>query len=108
MKLTQLIAQYVEFRRGMGQTFVSDEGILRAFSRAVGEDRHIRHVTAKEVTAFLWWRRPRNPKLAPQVHGIARFLPLCPWSWPSVRIALTYGPGDSYLRVRQRKSLHPI
>jgi integrase/recombinase XerD len=53
MRLTQLITQYVEFRKGMGQAFVSDEGVLRTFSRAVGGDRHIDHVRADEVTAFL-------------------------------------------------------
>jgi site-specific recombinase XerD len=53
MKLTQLVAQYVEFRKGMGQAFGSDEGILRAFSRAVGDGRHICHVGEGEVAAFL-------------------------------------------------------
>ncbi len=53
MRLTQLITRYVEFRKGMGQAFVSDEGILRTFSRAVGGDRHIDRVRADEVAAFL-------------------------------------------------------
>ena len=53
MKLNQLIAQYVGFRRGLGAKFEANEAVLHTFSRVVGEGRNIRNVKPHEVAAFL-------------------------------------------------------
>lgn len=58
MKLTQLIALYVTFRKSLGQDFESDEKRLRTFSRFVGERADIRSVKPPRVTAFLAGRGP--------------------------------------------------
>ena len=58
MKLTQLIAQYVTFRKSLGQDFESNEWRLRAFSRFVGESADIRSVKPRQVAAFLAGRGP--------------------------------------------------
>ena len=53
MKLAQLIAQYVTFRKSLGQDFESHERRLRTFSRFVGESVDIRSVRPRKVAAFL-------------------------------------------------------
>jgi len=53
MKLTQLIAQYVKFRKSLGQDFESNERRLRTFSRFVGESADIRSLKPRQVAAFL-------------------------------------------------------
>jgi site-specific recombinase XerD len=53
MKLNQLIAQYVGFRRGLGAKFEANEAVLHTFSRVVGKGRNIRNVKPLEVAAFL-------------------------------------------------------
>jgi len=53
MKLTQLIAQYVAFRKSLGQDFDSNERRLRTFSRFVGERADIRCLKAGQVASFL-------------------------------------------------------
>ena len=39
MKLNQLIAQYVAFRKSLGAKFEGNETVLRTFSRVMGERR---------------------------------------------------------------------
>ena len=58
MKLTQLIAQYVSFRKSLGQDFESDGKRLRTFSRLVGESVEIDSVKPPQVAAFLAGRGP--------------------------------------------------
>ena len=58
MKLTQLIAQYVTFRKSLGQNFESNEWRLHTFSRFVGESADIRSVKPRQVAAFLAGRGP--------------------------------------------------
>jgi site-specific recombinase XerD len=58
MKLTQLIAQYVSFRKSLGQDFESDGKRLRTFSRLVGETVEIDSVKPPQVAAFLAGRGP--------------------------------------------------
>jgi integrase/recombinase XerD len=58
MKLTQLMAQYVTFRKSLGHAFESNEWRLRAFSRFVGESADIRSVKPRQVAAFLAGRGP--------------------------------------------------
>jgi site-specific recombinase XerC len=58
MKLTQLIAQYVAFRKSLGQDFESDGRRLRTFSRFVGESAEIDSVKPPQVAAFLAGRGP--------------------------------------------------
>jgi site-specific recombinase XerD len=58
MKLTQLMAQYVTFRKSLGQGFESNEWRLHAFSRFVGESADIRSVKPRQVAAFLAGRGP--------------------------------------------------
>jgi integrase/recombinase XerD len=58
MKLAQLIAQYVTFRKSLGQDFESNERRLRTFSRFVGESAAIDSVKLSQVAAFLAGRGP--------------------------------------------------
>lgn len=57
MKLAQLIAQYVAFRKSLGEDFESDARLLQSFSSIVGE-ADITDVQADRVKAFLDGRRP--------------------------------------------------
>jgi integrase/recombinase XerD len=58
MKLTQLIAQYVAFRKSLGQDFESDRRRLATFCRFVGESAEIDSVKPPQVAAFLTGREP--------------------------------------------------
>jgi len=58
MKLNQLIAQYVVFRKSLGAKFEGNETVLRTFSRVVGEGRHVGNVKPREVAAYLNGRGP--------------------------------------------------
>ncbi len=57
MKLAQLIAQYVAFRKSLGEDFESDARLLQSFSSIVGE-ADITDVQADRVKAFLDGRGP--------------------------------------------------
>jgi site-specific recombinase XerD len=65
MKLNELIAQYVAFRKSMGEDFDSAESLLKTFCRRMGEDIDLADVNAQHVQAFLvgtgtlsgYWRR---------------------------------------------------
>lgn len=65
MKLKKLIAQYVAFRKSMGEDFESAESLLKTFSRRMGLDIDLSKVRAKQVQVFLagagpithYWRR---------------------------------------------------
>jgi site-specific recombinase XerD len=58
MKLNQLIAQYVSFRRSLGAKFEGNQTVLNTFSRVVGEGRRVGNVKPREVAAFLYGRGP--------------------------------------------------
>ena len=58
MKLTQLIAQYVTFRKSLGQDVEGHESRLRTFSRFVGENADIDSVKPQRVAAFPAGRGP--------------------------------------------------
>ncbi len=53
MNLQQLIEQYILFRRALGEKFMTNAVILRAFCRAIGTDAAVGDVRAEQVTAFL-------------------------------------------------------
>ena len=53
MTLHRLIAQYVAFWKGLGSKFEANQTVLNTFCRAVGKDRDIRSVRARQVTTFL-------------------------------------------------------
>ena len=53
MKLNELIAQYVDFRKSLGAKFEGNETLLHTFSRVVGEGRQVGKVKSHEVAAFL-------------------------------------------------------
>lgn len=53
MKLAQVIALYVAFRKNLGVNFENDAKLLQMFSRAVGETLDISSVQADRVKAFL-------------------------------------------------------
>ncbi len=65
MKLNELIAQYVAFRKSMGEDFESAESLLKTFCRRMGEDIDVAEVSVKHVQTFLagtgilsgYWRR---------------------------------------------------
>jgi integrase/recombinase XerD len=58
MKLTQLMTEYISFRKSLGQDFESDAKRLRTFSRFVGERAEIDSVKPPQVAAFLAGRGP--------------------------------------------------
>ena len=58
MKLAQVIALYVAFRKNLGVSFENDAKLLQMFSRAVGETLDISSVQADRVKAFLDGRGP--------------------------------------------------
>jgi len=53
MKLAQLIAQYVTFRKNLGVSFENDARLLASFSRTMGVTADISGVQANRVKAFL-------------------------------------------------------
>src|SRR5260370_42262093 len=58
MKLAQVIALYVAFRKNLGVSFENDAKLLQMFSRAAGETVNISGVQADLVKAFLDGRGP--------------------------------------------------
>ena len=58
MKVSQLIARYVAFRKNLGAKFEANERVLRTFSRAIGERRNLSNVKLREVAKFLNGRGP--------------------------------------------------
>src|SRR5258708_6347052 len=58
MKLAQIIAQYVAFRKNLGVSFENDARLLESFSRTIGETADISSVQADQVKAFLDGRGP--------------------------------------------------
>ena len=58
MKLAQVIALYVAFRKNLGVSFENDAKLLQMFSRAVGETLDISSVQADRVKTFLDGRGP--------------------------------------------------
>jgi integrase len=53
VKLQQLIERYVAFRQSLGERFLANGRILRAFARAIGPDADVTEVRAGQVSAFL-------------------------------------------------------
>lgn len=53
MKLAQIITQYVDFRRNLGEKFEVNAALLQMFSRAIGENADISEVQADRVKTFL-------------------------------------------------------
>jgi len=53
MKLKQLIAQYVAFRKSMGNDFEKEERLFKTFCRALGDEIEVDDVTADRVKTFL-------------------------------------------------------
>lgn len=52
MRLQELIAEYVSVRQAMGQKFASCGHLLKAFSRALGDDIDLRDIDPDRVLAF--------------------------------------------------------
>ena len=65
MKLKTLIAQYVAFRKSMGEECASAESVLKTFGRRLGAEIDLQDVRVEQVQAFLagtgpvthYWRR---------------------------------------------------
>jgi len=76
MKLNELVAQYVAFRKSLGCDFESVESLLKTFCRRMGEDIDLADVSAERVQAFLvgtttlsgYWRRKYDV-----LHGLYRY-----------------------------------
>ena len=76
MKLNELVAQYVAFRKSLGCDFESVESLLKTFCRRMGEDIDFADVSAERVQAFLvgtttlsgYWRRKYDV-----LHGLYRY-----------------------------------
>jgi site-specific recombinase XerD len=53
MNIADLVTQYVDFRRTLGERFRTGEFMLRAFCRAVGPQTQVNRIRLKGVSAFL-------------------------------------------------------
>ncbi len=53
MNLQTTVDQYVTYRRALGEDFLSNEALLKAFVRAIGHNKDLSDVQAKQVDAFL-------------------------------------------------------
>lgn len=53
MKLSQLISEYVAFRKSLGEVGRTNGYVLRAFGRAMGDEIDIGDVQPDRVNAFL-------------------------------------------------------
>ena len=53
VNLSELIERYISYRQALGERFVSNAFILRAFARSIGPQSTIAHVRADQVSAFL-------------------------------------------------------
>ena len=58
MNLQQLIEQYVVYRQTLGERFLTNAGILRAFSRLLGSLADVSDVRVEQITAFLQGKGP--------------------------------------------------
>src|SRR5215470_300310 len=58
MTIDELLSQYLDFRRALGEKCKTNESILRSFLRALGPQTAIAHVSAQGVLAFLDGRGP--------------------------------------------------
>jgi site-specific recombinase XerD len=54
MKLYQLINQYVNYRKSLGEKFKTNETYLKAFCRAMGPETSIRSITEEMVHRYLY------------------------------------------------------
>ena len=75
MKLSAVVSLYVSHRRALGQQFQSEDALLRAFCKAVG-DEPIASIRAEPVLAFLDGRGPVTEYWAKKYHvlsGLYRF-----------------------------------
>jgi site-specific recombinase XerD len=80
MKLRDVVAQYVVFRKSSGADFGSCERLLRAFCRAIGDEADITDVDEERVTAFLrgngcftrYWHRKHSALLGFYRYAVSR------------------------------------
>lgn len=54
MKISNLIKQYVEYRRSLGEKFRTNAVVLNHFCRHMGEETDIQDLTEKVVTGYLY------------------------------------------------------
>ena len=65
MTLTELVTEYVAFRKSLGEDFDSAESLLKTFCRRIGSEIDVDEIHAARVQAFLdgpgpvtrYWRR---------------------------------------------------
>ncbi|HWC18343.1 MAG TPA: tyrosine-type recombinase/integrase [Terriglobales bacterium] len=60
MKLNELIARYVAFRKSMGTDFASAESLLNTFCRRMGMEIDVAEIQAEQVELFLTGTGPVN------------------------------------------------
>jgi len=58
MNITDLVTQYISFRRTLGEQCRTTEAILQAFCRAVGPKTQLNRIRLRAVTEFLAGKRP--------------------------------------------------
>jgi len=58
MKLQTVITQYITYRKSLGEDFISNEVLLKAFVRVIGQDKNLMDVQAKQVDIFLAGKGP--------------------------------------------------
>jgi len=58
MKLQAAVVRYITYRRSLGEDFISNEVLLKAFVRAIGQDKNLIDVQAKQVDIYLAGKGP--------------------------------------------------
>jgi len=53
MRLHSAVTQYVTYRRTLGEKFISNGNILKAFARSVGQDKNLWNIQEDQVNAYL-------------------------------------------------------
>jgi len=61
MKLLSAVNQYILYRKSFGVKFLRKEQGLKTFIRAVGQNKNLSDVQAKQVDAFLTGEGPITP-----------------------------------------------
>ncbi|KTD82410.1 hypothetical protein [Legionella waltersii] len=52
MKLSELIEQYINYRKSLGEKFKTNEMYLKSFCKTMGELATIENITEKEINHF--------------------------------------------------------
>ena len=58
MNINDLILRYIEYRKSLGEKFLTNSAYLKAFSKALGDKVNVKDVSSKNVADFLYGTGP--------------------------------------------------